>query len=56
MTPPRGKETKSKPAKLYNLSDDPGESNNIIKEHPELAKSMEDKLKELITGPGIRQN
>lgn len=31
---------------LYNLKDDPGEKNNVINQHPKIAKQLEEKLKE----------
>ncbi len=54
--PARKKANKPNPAKLYNLSDDPGEKKNLIKTHPDVAKSMELQLKQLIEGTGIRKN
>jgi len=56
IAPPTGKKKKSTVAKaeLYNLKDDPGESNNIIGEHPERAESMERLLGELVEGKGLR--
>ena len=39
---------------LYNLADDPGEQNNVIDEHPEIAKSMAEELEKLLNGESIR--
>lgn len=43
------------PAELFNLKDDPGEANNIIKTHPERAKDLARELKALRKSDGIRE-
>lgn len=44
-----------KPAALFNLEDDPGEMNNLIKRYPEKAQAMERQLLEMKTSGGIRE-
>lgn len=39
---------------LYNLKDDPGETKNLITEHPERAEAMRMRLKEMVASKGIR--
>ena len=45
---------------LYNLATDPREENNVIKDHPEMAEVLENKINQLInkgrTTPGIAQS
>lgn len=40
---------------LYNLTDDPGEAQNVIAAHPEIAEAMEKELLALIQSDGIRR-
>lgn len=40
---------------LYNLDNDPGETKNIIAEHPEIAAQMEMKLAEMKASGGVRK-
>ncbi len=42
-------------AALYNLKDDPGESKNVIAEHPEKAEALDTELKALIKAGGVRK-
>lgn len=42
-------------AALYNLGDDPGEAENIIEKHPEMAETMAQKLKEWMAAEGVRE-
>jgi arylsulfatase A len=42
------------PKSLYNLKDDPGETKNLIMEHPERAAAMEEKLDAMKKSEGIR--
>ena len=39
---------------LYNLNDDPGETRNVIADHPEIAEEMERKLDRMVKSGGIR--
>lgn len=39
---------------LYNLTTDPGEQHNIIRDHPEIAKELSDKLTALQEAKGVR--
>ncbi len=39
---------------LYNLANDPGEQHNVIDKHPEIAKSMAEELKKILSGESIR--
>ena len=40
---------------LYNLSDDPGETTNVIKDHPERTADMAKKLEDMVKSGGIRR-
>ena len=42
------------PKSLYNLKDDPGETKNVIADHPERVAAMEEKLKAMKKADGIR--
>ena len=42
------------PKSLYDLKTDPGETKNLIEEHPERAKAMEEKLNAMRKADGIR--
>lgn len=42
------------PKSLYNLKDDPGETKNVIAEHPERVAAMEEKLDAMKKAEGIR--
>jgi len=39
---------------LYDLTKDPGEQNNLINAHPEIAKSMSEELEKILNGQSIR--
>jgi len=39
---------------LYDLGNDPGESNNVIAAHPKRARTMQRKLAELVESGGVR--
>jgi arylsulfatase A-like enzyme len=41
-------------AALYNLELDPSEQNNVIHEHPEIAKRMNEQLQQMKKSPGLR--
>jgi arylsulfatase A-like enzyme len=43
-----------KEPELYDLENDPGEQNNVIADHPELAESMARELADIIAGKGMR--
>jgi arylsulfatase A len=43
-------------AQLYNVENDPGEQNNVVDQHPELEKSMEEELKKILNGKSIRND
>ncbi len=43
------------PAELYNLADDPGESNNVIDLHPEKAAALATALTEMMEAEGLRR-
>ena len=49
-----GKKRKGSSSELYNLANDPGEANNVIDQHPEIAESMAQKLNELIDAGRVR--
>jgi arylsulfatase A-like enzyme len=51
----KNKKRKGNPAELYNLKDDPGESKNIIKDHPEKAEAMAEELKGLVKAGRVRK-
>lgn len=40
---------------LYHLGNDPGERQDVLAEHPEKAKSMANRLQELLSSDGIRE-
>ena len=40
---------------LYNLKADPGEAKNVIAAHPEVAKSLQEQLQQLVDAGGIRE-
>lgn len=40
---------------LYDLDKDPGEQNNVVADHPEIAKAMAKELKTLLNGTSIRK-
>jgi arylsulfatase A len=42
-------------AQLYNLKADPGESHNVVTDHPEVAESMEKLLAQLVEGGRVRR-
>lgn len=42
-------------AELYNLKEDPGETMDVLADHPEKAESMARELQELIDGNGVRE-
>jgi arylsulfatase A-like enzyme len=42
------------PASLYNLQDDPGETKNLIADHPERARAMKNKLQALVEAGRVR--
>ena len=50
---------KKDPMELYNLATDPREENNVIKDHPEIAKALEKKITQGVrngrTTPGPAQ-
>ncbi len=46
---------KAKLGQLYNLDKDPSEQKNVINEHPEVGKSMDAQLKELVKSSGLRK-
>ncbi|MGJ8655226.1 MAG: sulfatase family protein [Akkermansiaceae bacterium] len=54
LTKPNWGNKKGIPKSLYNLKDDPGETKNVIAEHPERAAAMEAKLKAMRKADGIR--
>ena len=49
------KPSKNKTGELYNLADDPGEMKNVIEDHPKIAKSMAQKLQELLDTDRVRK-
>ena len=53
---PRGGKRKRGPAKaqLFNLKIDIGEQNNVIEEHPEIAKDMDALLQKLVDDKRVR--
>lgn len=52
----KGKTTVKGPEQLYQLATDPGESKNVLKENPQVAKEMSDLLKKLIKQGHTRTN
>jgi len=54
-TKPKRKKKKVQPVELYNLSEDPGEQDNVVSKHPEKAESMDKLLEQLRTAEGVRK-
>ncbi len=53
----KNKKQNAKPSagQLYNLKADPGEAKNVIAAHPEVAKSLQEQLQQLVDAGGIRE-
>lgn len=45
----------TKKAELYELASDPAEATNVVDQNPEIAQRMDELLKELMQGDGVRQ-
>ena len=42
-------ETRKEGRELYNLANDPGESRNVLKQHPKIATELTRKITEIVT-------